>query len=455
MYTGEPENFAKLLQAIDEIGYELDWVVVGGNAHRRRPSSRTAAKPSTTSSCSRRSCRRSWPTRTRPPSSTSTCSSKYLPDGKSEALLGYQLLLVVAPLRHGGEGVRLRGHPDVRLRGGRRPSPTGPAAGSTPRPTRARARPRVAHGDRGQPGRLRGARGLRAHRRAVPVQPTDSVVALEGDYGTGTTLEDVGKTIDELGAWSGAVEKFLIFTIVGLSRGRHVRDLRQRARAHLHHHGHLQLRPRRHRHARRVRLLAAPRRLGLADAGRRWSVVLLVLAPLFGLLLERVVMRGLEGTTEATKLVVSISLLVAMIGLANLVWEPGRSRADGARSSRATPSTWASPPSPTTRPSPSSSPSLVALGLRFLLYRTRIGVSMRANVDDRSLVLLNGARPEPRRDAQLGGRLGAGRGRRHPHRVERSSLESGVAVAAHRQRLRRRHLRPAAVAAARPSSARW
>ena len=43
-------------------------------------------------------------------------------------------------------------------------------------------------------------------------------------------------------------------------------------------------------------------------------MVLLVLAPAFGLLLERVIMRGLEGTSEATKLVVSISLLVAMIG---------------------------------------------------------------------------------------------------------------------------------------------
>ena len=37
---------------------------------------------------------------------------------------------------------------------------------------------------------------------------------------------------------------------------------------------------------------------------------------------------------------------------------------------------------------------LVAIGLRFLLYRTRIGVAMRANVDDRSLALLNGARPD-------------------------------------------------------------
>src|SRR5215468_1675612 len=56
------------------------------------------------------------------------------------------------------------------------------------------------------------------------------------------------------------------------------------------------------------------------------AMVLLVLAPAFGLLLERVIMRGLEGTSEATKLVVSISLLVAMIGLAQWVWPPGVSR---------------------------------------------------------------------------------------------------------------------------------
>jgi branched-chain amino acid transport system permease protein len=121
--------------------------------------------------------------------------------------------------------------------------------------------------------------------------------------------------------------------------------------------------------------------------------VLGVLAPAFGLLLERVIMRGLVGTSEATKLVVSISLLVGMIALANVIWEAGVSR-----------------------PMPSffqgetidlgvttityhqaitiAVAILVAIGLRFLLFRTRIGVAMRANVDDRSLAMLNGARPD-------------------------------------------------------------
>lgn len=121
-------------------------------------------------------------------------------------------------------------------------------------------------------------------------------------------------------------------------------------------------------------------------------VVIGVIAPAFGLILERGIMRGLTGTSEATKLVVSISLLVGLIGLANLIWAPGVSR-------------------PMNTFYQGSSIDLgvtsityhqaitivvaivVALGLRWLLYRTRIGVSMRANVDDRSLTLLNGARP--------------------------------------------------------------
>ncbi len=122
-------------------------------------------------------------------------------------------------------------------------------------------------------------------------------------------------------------------------------------------------------------------------------VVLGVLGPAFGLLLERVIMRGLVGTSEATKLVVSISLLVAMIGLANLIWEPGVSRPmslffKGERLDLGvTTITYHQAITIATA-------VVVAIGLRFLLYRTRIGVSMRANVDDRNLALLNGARPD-------------------------------------------------------------
>jgi len=122
-------------------------------------------------------------------------------------------------------------------------------------------------------------------------------------------------------------------------------------------------------------------------------VVLVVLAPALGLLLERVIMRGLVGTTEATKLVVSISLLVGMIGLANVIWKPGVSRPMSTFFQGQTIDLGVT--TITYHQAITIAVAiLVAVGLRLLLFRTRMGVSMRANVDDRTLALLNGARPD-------------------------------------------------------------
>ena len=122
-------------------------------------------------------------------------------------------------------------------------------------------------------------------------------------------------------------------------------------------------------------------------------LVLLVLAPLFGVLLEAVIMRGLQNTTETVKLVVSISLLLFMIGLAQLIWAPGVSRPMSAffQSSRPidlgpTTITWH-------QAITIGVAIAVALVLRLVLTRLRIGIAMRAAVDDRSLSTLNGARP--------------------------------------------------------------
>ena len=49
--------------------------------------------------------------------------------------------------------------------------------------------------------------------------------------------------------------------------------------------------------------------------------VLFVFAPLIGALLYRVVIRGLQETSEIVKLVVPISVLLAVIALANWVWK--------------------------------------------------------------------------------------------------------------------------------------
>ena len=123
-----------------------------------------------------------------------------------------------------------------------------------------------------------------------------------------------------------------------------------------------------------------------------FAFVLLVAAPLFGVFIERVIMRGLEGASEVVKIVVTVSLMLALLGLQAWIW-----------------------PSTTTRAFPRlfegwkvniagtniTAQTLIVLGsaltvallLRFVLYKTRIGVTMRAVVDDRALVQLNGGRP--------------------------------------------------------------
>jgi len=51
-------------------------------------------------------------------------------------------------------------------------------------------------------------------------------------------------------------------------------------------------------------------------------VVLLVMAPLMGALIERVLMRQLDRAQVVTSLVVTIGLTVMLIGLAQGVWKP-------------------------------------------------------------------------------------------------------------------------------------
>ena len=122
-------------------------------------------------------------------------------------------------------------------------------------------------------------------------------------------------------------------------------------------------------------------------------LILGVMAPLFGVLLEVVVMRGLRGTTDTVKLVVSISLLLFMIGLAQLIWPPGVSRPMSKFFQTSTPIK-IGPTTITWHQAITIAVAIVAaIGLRFVLTRFRFGIAMRAAVDDPSLSALNGARP--------------------------------------------------------------
>ncbi len=121
-------------------------------------------------------------------------------------------------------------------------------------------------------------------------------------------------------------------------------------------------------------------------------LVILIGAPLFGAGVERVIMRGLEGTSEVVKVVVTVSLLVALLGVAEWIWPSGVSRTF--------PEFFTDQ---VVRVGDVNVPYhsivvlaaavLVAIALRLLLFGTRTGVAMRAVVDDRPLAQLNGARP--------------------------------------------------------------
>jgi branched-chain amino acid transport system permease protein len=119
----------------------------------------------------------------------------------------------------------------------------------------------------------------------------------------------------------------------------------------------------------------------------------LVLAPLLGALMEATVMRRLEGTSEAAKLVVTLAMALTFLAVAQWIWSPTTYRT--------------LPPlfvgdTLVLGPIRISYNDLtvlgialvVALGLRLLLYRTRLGVTMRASVDDPSLTALNGSKSE-------------------------------------------------------------
>jgi branched-chain amino acid transport system permease protein len=119
--------------------------------------------------------------------------------------------------------------------------------------------------------------------------------------------------------------------------------------------------------------------------------ILLVVAPAFGLLMERLVMRRLTTADVTTSLVVTVGLLVALIGFAEQQWPPAGRSVDqwfvGHSVSfglvRVTAQQFIT----------MAVALAVALGLYALLNRTRIGTAMRAVVDNRELLALHGARP--------------------------------------------------------------
>jgi branched-chain amino acid transport system permease protein len=126
-----------------------------------------------------------------------------------------------------------------------------------------------------------------------------------------------------------------------------------------------------------------------------WPALLLVvfvIAPVFGAAVERFIMRGIEDAPEVVKIVVTVSLMVALLALGAVLW----------------PQDQAHPVDPLIPGGELEIAGIVlpnqrlfiigvaiavAVGLRIVLRGTRLGIAMRAVVDNRSLLQLNGGRP--------------------------------------------------------------
>lgn len=123
------------------------------------------------------------------------------------------------------------------------------------------------------------------------------------------------------------------------------------------------------------------------------AITLLVIAPAIGILLDRVIMRRLRDAALVVQLMVTVGLMLTFMGITLTIWPPKAPRSlphffeasKGVHFGDVV-ATWH-------RIITVAIALLVAVALRFLLYRTRIGISMRAVVDSRSLAGLSGAKP--------------------------------------------------------------
>ncbi len=134
-------------------------------------------------------------------------------------------------------------------------------------------------------------------------------------------------------------------------------------------------------------------------------VVLGVFAPLMGWLLYTLAMRHLRDTTEVTKVVVTVAILLGMLALSRWIWDPTRPRTTSLFFGNGNFVTFLGVHVPYHYLLTLFVTLLVVAGLASLFRFTRIGVAMRGVVDDPDLLQLNGHNPD--RAAALGWVLGA------------------------------------------------
>jgi branched-subunit amino acid ABC-type transport system permease component len=131
-----------------------------------------------------------------------------------------------------------------------------------------------------------------------------------------------------------------------------------------------------------------------------------VIGPLMGMGLYQLLMKGLRDVDEVTKVIVTVSVLLGMVQLSFWIWEPSEPRKVdllfGSQNSVDVLGT-------NLRYGEILvivAAAALAVALRLLFTRTRLGVAMRGGVDDPDLLRLNGFNPQ--RIALTSWALGAG-----------------------------------------------
>ena len=120
-------------------------------------------------------------------------------------------------------------------------------------------------------------------------------------------------------------------------------------------------------------------------------LVVLVIAPIIGVLIERALIWRLRGASLATTLVATVALLAGLIGIAQTIWEPG-SRV--IRPFLDPEGFWLGGVFISWHRAITMAVAVgVALGLWVFLHHTRTGISMRALVEDPEALALSGAGP--------------------------------------------------------------
>lgn len=135
-------------------------------------------------------------------------------------------------------------------------------------------------------------------------------------------------------------------------------------------------------------------------------VVLLIGAPLFGALIERVLIRPVQGASVDLTLVITLGLLLFLLGLANVVWSPTETRVLPKFFASAAPVKIGELLISINQLLVVGVTIVVAIALKLLFSRTRVGIAMRGVVDDPDLAAMTGV--SPARIQQVSWALGAG-----------------------------------------------